>query len=95
MMTTTTKKARALWIAINLVCATVAAGSTANQPSEASAASVVVVAEAQRPKVEARVAVVAQEEETVEVVETVMRRLRGGEMTVGLARKAGEIIRIT
>ena len=90
MMNTTTKKARALWIAINLVCVTVASGSTATQLAEVPRpAPVVIVDEAQRPKAEAPAEAI---EESVPA-KTTLRRVRGSEMNVRLARKADQIIR--
>lgn len=89
-MKTTTKKARALWIAIHLVCATVATASPANQGVEpARAAAPVVVVEDQRPLAEADAPV----DEPAAEPETRLRRIRGSEMNVGLVQKAGEIIR--
>jgi hypothetical protein len=96
-MNTTTQKARALWIVINLVCATVASGSTATQLDEAHTnPAPVVVAESQRPLAEAPFSPVEADEDAANEAapqKTTMRRIRGSEMNVRLARKANEIIR--
>jgi len=97
-MNTTTQKARALWIVINLVCATVASGSTATQLHEAAhtTPAPVVVVESQRPLAEAPSSPVEAEEDAANEAapqKTTMRRVRGSEMNVQLARKANQIIR--
>ena len=87
-MKTTTKQARALWIAIHLVCATIATTSPANQGTERRAAAPVFVVEDQRPLVERHAT-----QQPAAKAETRLRRIRGHEMNVHLVKKAGEIIR--
>ena len=92
-MNTTTLKAKALLIVINLVCATAAAGSTAQSLDEAAHISKPVVVESeQRPLAEAPFAAPETPAETKKAPGK-LRRLRGGEMNVRLALKANEIIK--
>lgn len=90
-MNTTTKKARALWIAINLVCATVASGSTANQLRPDFTSHLAPVAhQVAKPVLDASP---VQVQEAAPSPSVRLRRIGGSEMSPALVKMAGKIIR--